>query len=1466
MAIKFVARTAADLIDHIGPPFVELNDAARYAMGQIDRSRDRSFGGYILTDPNGDCRATLPKEGTLDDLLFSEMLSMESLQAELLPPGYHFEAYYFCDVDHHALIKQQRPGWSNPRIALTQSIPGFKAVAATHNEFKAFFTVGPEGSLVRFVPDQRALESQFLQRMLARGTGQTIALVPEKESVSSYINELLAVGQLKVLVSSTVWAGWRGDLTVDWRPYTPARHPSTPEPYMSPIYEDVTTALAFAHEKMLRKPSERQMGFVLKHLSRPVFMVTEPVEVPEVQFDVARVFVFDSDGGFFLPNAFQITGAYMLCVDSPAPAMVKEPWLYERFISPLELAYGINISRALRYTPFSFYLCVYDGAQLKLTFTGANTELGFYNPTPSPQRSIDNNAQAALLQGATTPSSFIQQVVAAGELSVLKTSALWDVPGLVDAGWKPYARHPQRTLSPTFVLADDAARYAHEQIGSHRDQEYTGLILRRDDQRFVATQPQVNPAGRFDVRQVFPTDRQGRAIMFLEQYQLHGVYSSRQRTAGDGSLWQGEETEVAAQMFTDADLHTLFSLLPCIPVAYLSGSADSLLAYHPFAPGMVHDLLARVEPGAGGSQIQHELKDGTLVPSDVVREMLLGGVLRVVVGNRTWGAPGKVEGDWSGPFEPDEFKVPDQPVLGPVFTSAREAVVQACARWRTRYAISASGLGLVLKHKTKAEFVTTQAVSGAQLDRLYQAGEFGAEVLIEAFQVHAVYYSSHRLATGFSGQEAWLARHFIDAQTLYHALYNQQGVRRGGLVEPLPLYCSMLDGALLEYRTALHPFPLFLDESGDVDPKVLPAKLALNLTERNYIRQMAQSGHMSVLTVSDCWDVPGPVDADWLPFAQVRRRLLGPAFVSADDAARYALSRLAGKRDKVYGGLVVRRTDGLFTPTEPLPVFAEDFAPSWIRLDELVNQALFLGASTVVARYHSRVESEVPFALSDVERSVYLNMFSTEFLAAALSHSTAPIRYSTGQEYLFCADGALLCYTSTNSVLERALVGQLAGPVKHNAIELGLYAGTFTPTEFVNRVARAGQLRVVQGSPLWGRAGKVEQWRANPPQASGYQVAADTGLTAVFLQLSDVQQYLHREVGNRQQLMFGLLFKAHNTEHYVASTPLLGRDGPLTPDRVMLDGLPVQGFELLGMYLCPPAQVNVPKSAPTYQRFIAIKDLKRVGGIRGPSNHGELPVYLSCADDTWLTLKTRAAGEIWESSASPVDPASLLFGPVFSHPDDAARHAMLRIGRYVAHEFISAILVDKQACSFVAADPAQDQGPDSLVPQRLFLYESHLLLPDPPMPAYPKDFRLQAAHLLFKTMGDTTDWTVGDRQLGQHFAGRDELAFYRKLLQVSGVQGAFCYLTTRQGALLKYLPRFTEREEVLFTGELFFGPVDYQPVEWLSRLASDGVLQVLEQDDYWTRSGVVKVDWSLRDGKETPHFQVTPRPVGKDEL
>ncbi|MGF6096296.1 hypothetical protein [Pseudomonas sp. 18175] len=1489
-------HAAYELVRHLSPSFLTPDDAARYAMAQIDQRQGRAMGGYILIDPGGHFRATMPLEGVLEDFLFEGPFVMETDGDRLMPVGYRYHAYYFCDIDRQAQIQRLRPSWSAQRIALTQSFPASRATAALNLQVSTFYAVGPQGSLVRFWAD-----TGVSMRGGPAPAPQDYALPAEHEPVERYIHDLMEKGELAVVISSPAWAGWRGPLSRRWKAYAPDPQPANVDPYISQVYGAAQAAMDFAGQRLLLKPKVRQMGFLLKHQHLARFVVTEPVVVDEPVFAPGLVFRAGSDGAFFMPPGYQFAGMYWLAIDTPAPAQVTQPWLYERFIAPMVLAHGINLHRALKVTDLALYVSTVDGAQLRYGFSGSVAESRFYNPPKDSQSGIDNGQQAALDEGRLPVRTYIQQVAAAGDLSVVKTSALWDVPGRVDTTWQPYSRHPQASLSPVFVLADDAARYAHGQIGSRREHEYIGLILKNAQQRFVATEPQINPGARFDMRQVGPVDRAGLPVVMPAGFSLYGVYSSRARVA----MAQGDEAQVAAQMFTDVDIHQVLSLAPKLAVAYLSGSADSLLAFEPYAADLSRELYDLSAPQRGGSQLQRQLQDQTLVPSDIVRAMVLAGVLRVVLGNRVWGPPAKVQSDWSPPYDQDADHVPAQPQLGPVFATAREAVVDACQRWRRSYCLAPQGLGLVLKSRVGDEFVATQTVAGALLDRLQFASEFGAPVLTEHFSVHAVYYSAHGLPKGLRGQAAWVGRHFIGAQDLYAALYNQQAARRASFAQALEVYLSLLDGALLVLKAGFDPFALFLDERGALDPQALPAKLGQTLTGQAYVRQVAQAGELRVLAASTCWDVPGRVGKDWIAAAQVNRHALGPCFISADDAARHAQLRLGNRRDQVYGGLILRRTDGLYVATEPVAVYVENFAPGWIRRDELVVQSQFLGGSTAVARYHTRLAGELPFALSEGERALYQNMFSTDFLGAMLDESPTALRFTTGLEYLFCADGALLSVATGGGALEHALAAKLAvrGTThpKHNALEQALRTGTLAPREYVNRVARALVLRVIKGSAQWGRPTRVTQWQAPTPLTP---LTVDGALSPVFVQLTDALQYVHRQSGARRQLTYGAVFKVRNLELYLASVPQPAGSADLNLERLLVDGMPPVGVELLGLYLCPPAQPEQWVDDPVYRYFVAPSDLTRATGFKGGKRNGYLPVFVGCTDGAWLRLAPHAgaawpafesvpvqalayvhhvattldmtvvhSSDVWGAkgrvgadwqprhAAPRLDPA-LALGPLFSHPDDAARHALRRLGRGRDAPFLGLVLVNATSTSFVALEPVRDTGIESPLPERLFQLEGSLLNPSPPAPAYPSGFKLVAVHLLFQRMAVDSDASAADQRLGEHFVAQATLGFYRDLLRVSGVRGAFCYLSTRQNGLLKYVPRFTEREAQLFSTGIFGSP-PFRPTQWLSRLASDGVLQVLDQDNYWTRRGVLTVDWT---GEEQPVWQVQPAYPPKDEL
>lgn len=65
------------------------------------------------------------------------------------------------------------------------------------------------------------------------------------------------------------------------------------------------------------------------------------------------------------------------------------------------------------------------------------------------------------------------------------------------------------TLSPAFINADDAARFAHHLIADYRTVEYGGAILQDTQGRYFATRPVRGRQSSFDPTLVISTDAKG---------------------------------------------------------------------------------------------------------------------------------------------------------------------------------------------------------------------------------------------------------------------------------------------------------------------------------------------------------------------------------------------------------------------------------------------------------------------------------------------------------------------------------------------------------------------------------------------------------------------------------------------------------------------------------------------------------------------------------------------------------------------------------------------------------------------------------------------------------------------------------------------------------------------------------------------------------------------------------------------
>lgn len=1505
VAVKFPA---------LGPSFISADDAAYWVHRQMAGRRDKAYGGVIVERSDGKFQPTLPVAGRTGFFDFSALLYIGSPTGELLSPvGCSGAAFYLFNPAEHADVLRFHPDWTADQIGLYLGFFSRAHIVSYMQDASSYgqrhYVSGPDGSLIKYQSSDVSADKKLFE----------LAIKPFASfaDVERLIQTMVRIGTLSVLVANAQWGGVRGQVPGNWTPGTAVTSrlmTVNVQPFYGPVFDRAYKAIEAVAQTLTTSHDSAGLGFVLKSAGSPDCVATYPTPSSPPQTALLKTFPTTADRKLEPVLDYALDGVYF--VSQPdAVQSASEPWLYERFFSTDNLAAGISFSKHDVYRQeYADYLKVYgwigDGAVLQYRPSVHIKEVPL-------EDSASLNAQ--LKAGTLKPMDYVRQVAAAGELTVLKDSALWDVVGIVGPDWEPYAG--SRRMSPVFVMADDAARFAHDEIGSRRDQGYVGLILQDRHNRFVATEPVWTATQRFALDRLCPLDASGAPVILTEGYSLHGMYASRWR-ADSRVVSDADEEErlMLAQMFTDNDIRAVLEKRKHVAAFYLSGSADSLLVYSPDerSVGATKRLQERVAMLADGNTlIARELTAGTLEPGKVVDELARTGRLRVVVGNEVWGPRGTVLGDDVS----NEIGSSDvaAPALGAVFSSPEDVVLSARDRARGDYRAAASGLGFILRHKNRNEYVATETVPARHLEVLNQSSDFGAPVLIEEFHTFGLFYSASWMPQRLSTADAWFARHFVPVSDLAAAIYDDKDTQRLTHHQDLSIFIATLDGALLRFK--------YSSSSTQFDKKGAQelASVLANDTPpyAKVIRLIASAGELEVLRTSELWDEPGVVDADWKPYAQLQRRALSPVFLLQDDAVRYAMAQLGSRRERVYGGLVLRRVDGLFVATLPVAVAVENFPANWIRLDDLAEKGLFLAGSTVVARYHSRVHIEPIFALSSRERDVYLNMFSTNFLSDILPTSVGSQSLSPGKEYLLGLDNSLISYTLSGNAAEKKLAGALAAPSQlqrwHNAIELQMRSGALSPSDYVNQVARAGLLQVVQGSRLWGEAKQVSGWVPYPdvisPELHRFAVA-DPTLSPVFTQMDDAVRHIHRMEAPRTRLRFGFVLKSLGSERYVTTLPIVGEQGRLSLDRVFPNGLLPLGYDIQGIYLCP-STASGQRAHDFTLSFISPLDLVRgmeavmVTTAKGFTYRS---VYLSCADGALLQYEPTSNAAQWGSFQATVAYEKILqsgreslveylrkvirhgelravvrstfwsplkgiakgaltggglvswpqdnrfaLGPIFAHADDAARSAQRLVGEYVGQQSLGGVLVRQATASFVAVEPLAD-GLDSGAASRLFYSGPGGPIAPVTVPGAPQ--------LPIPVFPQGYKWVAVHQfykafnQFVTGLSAADRLLMHHLAL----ADLRFCTNVVSKNGALGGSCYFTGRGGSLFKftpsfsaqEAAFFDEESNKGLnDFLARLASVGRLEVLDGDGYWRR-GIVGTDWKSA-------LQPTVRPV-HDEL
>lgn len=1207
----------------LGPAFINPDDAAYWAHLQIGNKRDIEYGGVIVKRlADGRYLATQPHPGGSRSFDVRSILSTDSQDSPLFPDGFSCYAIYH----------------SHDRASEGEKL--YKNIFSKQDQYlilrwrffaRAHYLSGPSGSLLKYTASGTAAEDAYL------------ALLHESVTKGVRIegSRFAEVGDLRLLVTSPVWGVARGKIIITGtsadRPF-PTTALTDQQPFFTQVFDQSAKAVDAVLGIAGAKSNGGCMGFILKAVGKDEYVATLPVAALAPLFSPTELFPSRANGGPKLPSNFRIDGIYYRSLPMPAQQPAKQAWLYENFFSPAELAAAIAQSRKDTYLQdgqrgLTLYMRARDNALLsyKCSRSESETELSVIRSDGIVE---DGGTQARLMVGTLTTRDFVLQVAKAGELLVVQPGKVWDRLGVVGLDSAPFATFQWPVLSPVFLSADDAARYVHARIANKRDREYGGYIFQRKDQRFVASEPMESVASSLAYGLFYPTDNRGLSI-FPEDHVLHARYGSHKALSMIDSAkvealnWSRQEADVSAQMFRDEEIKEI--ILRDLPV-YLSAAEHSFIMFKPGSPQAQEPLRQRLSTKNSTGKIALELENGTIKPSDVVKELAAAGDLRVVISSDLWGAVGNVSAQWAPFLAKNPREVPRQVAFGAIFSSADEAAEDMDSRGSGSYDTEQTSFGFILKHKDKEEYIATEfvPVSGVRdklfsLTSLFGISRQGSYSFPPGFELDAYFYSKRGIEGYPAGPKTWLKQYFIDPMDLYVVVYNAQ---RRSVIRPdrvCPVYISTLEGALLKYL----PRPatkLFDNDTPNMGLEVIQSNLANGaLTPTDFVRVVAKSGQLSVLRSSLCWDRKGAVDTHWFRYMNLQRRPLSPAFLTADDAARYVRAQLFARRDNAYGGLILRRPDGFYLATEPVPVPREDFDFSWIFRDESTITGQFPAGGEIVARYRSRTQKELPFLLSQTEKQVYLNMLSPKTLRTAFGRRRDRI-----DEYLIGPDGSLIRYLPdvfTIGVfdMERNLVDYhlLPDTLKANSIKYQIHTGVLKPSEWINRLGSMGTLQIVVGSKLWGPARWAITWTPNPEPVlseTGYSKAiTEPAYSPVFAQEKGAARYVHEQVGSRDALEFGFILKYSRGDLYTASMPLEAEGSNFAYDSVFLDGSLPYRYDVQSLYLCAEkSPVNLLDE--DHRHFFSPMDVQHAR-VRADTPQGFKPIYFSCADGALLKFK-----------------------------------------------------------------------------------------------------------------------------------------------------------------------------------------------------------------------------------------------------
>ncbi|MHC8316401.1 hypothetical protein [Pseudomonas sp. LB3P31] len=222
----------------------------------------------------------------------------------------------------------------------------------------------------------------------------------------------------------------------------------------------------------------------------------------------------------------------------------------------------------------------------------------------------------------------------------------------------------------------------------------------------------------------------------------------------------------------------------------------------------------------------------------------------------------------------------------------------------------------------------------------------------------------------------------------------------------------------------------------------------------------------------------------------------------------------------------------------------------------------------------------------------------------------------------------------------------------------------------------------------------------------------------------------------------------------------------------------------------------------------------------------------------------------------------LPLGPMFHHPDDAARYAELRAAQFNREmACTSAILAKPDTNSYICMHPLSGTRSSDEAIKLIFRTASDVAASSGTrLPRLPDGYKWMASHQIVQSASNA----IADHG---NYASPESINSHTQVVKNKGFDLTAFYYSSRDGALLKYVPTYSIAEQALLKVKLVQPPDDQWSTvlsfdAFISRLAANSHLEVLKAGGYWRLTGRMGADWK----EVRQQYPDSPVHLPRDEL